>query len=64
MTEKYVAAGKIRSIGVSCYYVDEINKFLPQVNIKPVLVQNEVHPYYQDTDVVNHLHDLDIVVEA
>lgn len=62
--EKYVAEGKIRSIGVSCYYVDEINDFLPQVNIKPVLVQNEVHPYYQDTEVVEHLHRLGIIVEA
>ncbi len=62
--EKYVAAGKIRSIGVSCYYVKEINEFLPKVNIKPVLVQNEVHPYYQDTEVVKHLHDLGIIVEA
>ena len=62
--EKYVAAGKIRSIGVSCYYVKEINEFLPKVNIKPVLVQNEVHPYYQDTEVVEHLHNLGIVVEA
>lgn len=62
--EKYVAEGKIRSIGVSCYYVEEINDFLPQVSIKPVLVQNEVHPYYQDTEVINHLHDLGIVVEA
>ena len=62
--EKYVAAGKIRSIGVSCYYVKEISEFLPKVNIKPVLVQNEVHPYYQDTEVVEHLHNLGIVVEA
>ena len=62
--EKYVAAGKIRSIGVSCYYVKEINEFLPKVNIKPVLVQNEVPPYYQDTEVMEHLHDLGIVVEA
>lgn len=62
--EKYVEAGKIRSIGVSCYYVKEINEFLPKVNIKPVLVQNEVHPYYQDTEVVEHLHNLGIVVEA
>lgn len=62
--EKYVEAGKIRSIGVSCYYIKEIDDFLPQVNIKPVLVQNEVHPYYQDTEVVNHLHNLGIVVEA
>ena len=62
--EKYVAAGRIRSIGVSCYYVEEIDKFLPQVTIKPVLVQNEVHPYYQDTEVVDYLHRLGIVVEA
>lgn len=62
--EKYVAAGKIRSIGLSCYYVKEINEFLPNVNIKPVLVQNEIHPYYQDTEVMEHLHDLGIVVEA
>lgn len=62
--EKQVEAGKIRSIGVSCYYVKEIDEFLPKVNIKPVLVQNEVHPYYQDTEVVEHLHALGIVVEA
>lgn len=62
--EKYVAAGKIRSIGVSCYYVKEIDEFLSKVNIKPVLVQNEVHPYYQDTEVMEHLHNLGIVVEA
>ena len=62
--EKYVEAGKIRSIGVSCYYVKEINEFLPKVNIKPVLVQNEVHPYYQDKEVVKHLHNLGIIVEA
>lgn len=62
--EKYVEAGKIRSLGVSCYYIREIDEFLPKVNIKPVLVQNEVHPYYQDTEVVKHLHDLGIIVEA
>lgn len=62
--EKFVTAGKIRSLGVSCYYVREIDDFLPMVNIKPVLVQNEIHPYYQDTEVINHLHNLGIVVEA
>lgn len=62
--EKYVEAGKIRSIGVSCYYVKEIDEFLPKVNIKPVLVQNEIHPYYQDSEVVEYLHKLGIVVEA
>lgn len=62
--EKYVASGKIRSLGVSCFYIDEIDDFIKQVNIKPVLVQNEVHPYYQDTEVVPHIQNLGIAVEA
>ncbi|MDE6587609.1 MAG: aldo/keto reductase [Paramuribaculum sp.] len=62
--ERYVREGKIRSIGVSCYYIKEIDEFIRQVDIKPVLVQNEVHPYYQDTDVVPHIQKLGIAVEA
>lgn len=62
--EKYVAAGKIRSIGVSCYYIKEIDEFIPKVNIKPALVQNEGHPYYQDADVFKHIQNLGIVTEA
>lgn len=62
--EQYVKAGKIRSIGISCFYIDEIDRFLPQVDTKPVLVQNEIHPYYQDTEVVRHMHKLGIAVEA
>lgn len=62
--ERYVREGKIRSIGVSCYYIKEIDDFIRLVDIKPVLVQNEVHPYYQDTDVVPHIQNLGIAVEA
>ena len=42
--EKAVADGKIRSIGLSNWYVEELEEFLPQVNITPALVQNEIHP--------------------
>ena len=35
-----------------------------KVSIKPVLVQNEIHPYYQEIDVVKHIQDLGIVVEG
>lgn len=62
--EKYVEEGKIRSLGVSCYYIKEIDDFIGKVDIKPVLVQNEVHPYYQDIDVVPHIQKLGIAVEA
>lgn len=29
-----------------------MTEFLPKVNIKPVLTQNEIHPYYQEKEVV------------
>ena len=43
--EAAVSEGKIRSIGLSNWYVEELEEFLPQVTITPALVQNEIHPY-------------------
>lgn len=62
--ENAVREGKIRSLGVSNYYIKEINAFLAKVTTKPVLVQNEIHPYYQEKDVVEYMHNLGIVVEG
>lgn len=64
MMERYVEHGKIRSLGVSNYYIKEMAEFLPKVKIKPVLDQNEIHPYYQDKAVTEYLHKCGIVVEA
>lgn len=62
--EKAIAEGKIRSIGLSNWYVEELEKFLPQVNITPALVQNEIHPYYQENDVIPYIQSLGIVVQG
>lgn len=62
--EKAVADGKIRSLGLSNWYVEELEEFLPQINITPALVQNEIHPYYQENDVIPYIHDLGIVVQG
>lgn len=62
--ERYVEKGKIRSLGVSNYYIKEMSEFLPKVSIKPVLDQNKIHPYYQDKAVIEYLHDNGIVAEA
>ena len=62
--EKAVADGKIRSIGLSNWYVEELEEFLPQINITPALVQNEIHPYYQENDVIPYIHNLGIVVQG
>jgi diketogulonate reductase-like aldo/keto reductase len=62
--EQAVKEGKIRSLGLSNWYVKELEEFLPQVNITPALVQNEIHPYYQENDVIPYIHDLGIVVQG
>ena len=62
--EKYVKTGKIKSLGLSNYYIKELKEFIPKVSIKPSLVQNEIHPYYNDRKVVDYIHSNDIVVQA
>lgn len=62
--EQFVADGTIRSIGLSNWYVEELTEFLPQVDTVPALVQNEIHPYYQENDVIPFIQDLGIVVQG
>lgn len=62
--ERAVVQGKIRSVGLSNYYIKEMEVFLPQVTIKPALVQNEIHPYYQENEVIRYMHQQGIAVEA
>lgn len=62
--EKFVEDGQIRSIGLSNWYIEELEEFLPQVNITPALVQNEIHPYYQENDVIPYIQSLGIVVQG
>ena len=58
------ADGKIRSIGLSNWYVDELEAFLPQISITPALIQNEIHPYYQENDVIPYIQERGIVVQG
>ena len=62
--EKAVKQGKIRSIGLSNWYIEELQELLPQVSITPAVVQNEIHPYYQESKVIDYIHSLGIVMEG
>lgn len=62
--EKFVEQGKIRSLGLSNWYIEEIDGFIAQVNIMPALIQNEIHIYYQEQEVVPYMHNLGIVMQA
>ena len=61
--EQAVRDGKIRSIGLSNWYIEELEDFL-QVTIMPAVVQNEIHPYYQERNVVPYIQEKGIVVEG
>ena len=56
--------GRVRAAGLSCYYVCECNRFLPQVAVKPILIQNEIHPLYQDSSVIEHIRSFGIQVQS
>ena len=62
--EQYVKTGEIHSLGLSNWYVEELKTFLPQINIMPALIQNEIHPYYQENNVVPYIQSLGIVMQG
>ena len=62
--EQAVAEGTVHSIGLSNWYIEELEEFLPQVHITPALVQNEIHPYYQEPEVVPYIQSLGITVQG
>ena len=62
--EKAMREGKVRNAGISCYYIQEVDSFLPKVSIRPALIQNEIHPYYQDSRVVEHIQNKRIAVQG
>ena len=64
MMEQFVEEGKIRSIGLPDWYVEELTEFLPQVDTVPAVVQNEIHPYYQESDVIPFIQDLGIMAHG
>ncbi|HIT00792.1 MAG TPA: aldo/keto reductase [Candidatus Faecaligallichristensenella faecipullorum] len=62
--ERAVRDGRVRCANVSCYYIREIDRFLPKVSLAPALVQNELHPYYQDSRATQYLQGLGLAVQA
>ena len=62
--EQFASEEKIRSIGLSNWYIEELEEFLPQVDTIPALVQNEIHPYYQENNVIPYIQALGIVVQG
>ena len=63
--ERAVAAGKLRSIGLSNYYEPEdFDRVVNVTTIRPALLQNETHPYHQSGEMKAHIAQYGTVLES
>ena len=63
--ERAVAAGKLRSIGLSNFYEPEdFDRLVNQTTIRPALLQNETHPYHQSGVMKDHIARYGTVMES
>lgn len=62
--EESYAAGKIRAIGVSNFYADQLQNLLLTMSVKPAVNQIEVNPWYQQPDEVKFNQQQDVRIEA
>ncbi len=63
--ERGVHSGKLHSIGISNYYTPEAFERINKIaEIVPAVVQNENHPYYQNTMLQDYLRRYGTVVES
>ncbi|CAJ1229909.1 aldo/keto reductase [Lactiplantibacillus xiangfangensis] len=62
--EEAYHAGKIRAIGVSNFYADQLKNLELTMTVKPVINQIEVNPWYQQSTEVAFNQGEDVRVEA
>ena len=63
--ERGVKSGKLRSIGISNYYTPkDFDRIRNIATIMPAVVQNENHPYYQNSNFKAYVEKFGTVVES
>lgn len=62
--EKAVAAGKVKSIGISNFESERLEELLDTATIKPSVLQVECHPYYQQTQLKERIAKHGTVIES
>lgn len=62
--EKAYRDGKVRAIGLSNFNEEQICEILNICEVKPSVLQTEVHPYYQEKELKKFLSHDDIKIQA
>ena len=64
LMEKAYKEGKVKAIGLSNFNEEQIQEILDICEVKPAILQTEVHPYDQEKKLKEFLAKFDIVIQA
>lgn len=64
LMEKAYKEGKVKAIGLSNFSQSQIREILDICEVKPVVLQTEVHPYHQEKKLKDYLKKEGIVIQA
>ncbi len=62
--EKAYKEGKVKAIGLSNFNQERIQEILSLCEVKPAVLQTEVHPYYQEQELKKFLAKEGMVIQA
>ena len=62
--EKAYKEGKVRAIGLSNFNRDQIAEILALCEVKPTVLQTEVHPYFQEKELKQFLAEEGIYMQS
>lgn len=64
LMEEAYRAGKVKAIGLSNFDRGQIQEILDTCEVKPVILQTEVHPYFQEKELKAFLEKEGMVIQA
>lgn len=62
--EKAYKEGKVKAIGLSNFDMKQMQEILDMCEVKPAVLQTEVHPYSQEKELKEFLKKEEIVIQA
>ncbi|MCM1126187.1 MAG: aldo/keto reductase [Lachnospiraceae bacterium] len=64
LMEKAYRAGKVKAIGLSNFTAEQVQEILDVCEVKPAVLQTEVHPYSQEKELKEFLDREGIIIQA
>lgn len=64
LMEKAYKEGKVKAIGLSNFTIEQVQEILNVCEVKPAVLQTELHPYFQETELKAFLNKEGIVIQA